>query len=65
MIRNRGGMWEGPSAKAREFDVVAFTAEVNAWGDGVQLGIVPNARHAANEFAGTKYLSWAAKSHLV
>ncbi len=59
VIRNRGGMWEGPSAKAREFDVVAFTADVNAWGDGVQLGIVPNARHAANEFAGTKYLSWS------
>lgn len=59
VIRNRGGMWEGPSSSARAFDVVAFTAEVNAWGDGVRLGIVPNARHAANEFAGTKYLSWS------
>jgi branched-chain amino acid aminotransferase len=58
VIRNRGGMWEGPAA-ARDFDVVAFTAQVNAWGDSVKLGIVPNARYAANEFAGVKYLSWA------
>lgn len=59
VVRNRGGMWEGPAAAAREFDVVAFTADVNAWGDGVRLGVVPHARHAASEFAGTKYLSWS------
>jgi len=58
VVRNRGGMWEGPAA-TREFDVVAFTAEVNQWGESVRLGIVPNARHAANEFAGVKYLSWS------
>jgi branched-chain amino acid aminotransferase len=59
IVRNRGGMWEGPAASARPFDAIAFTAEVNPWGDGVNLGIVPNARHAANEFAGTKVLSWS------
>ncbi|HML18333.1 MAG TPA: aminotransferase class IV [Bryobacteraceae bacterium] len=58
VIRNRGGMWEGPSV-TREFDVVAFTAGVNPWGDGVRLAMAPNARYAANEFAGTKYLSWS------
>jgi branched-chain amino acid aminotransferase len=58
VVRNRGGMWEGP-APAREFDVIAFTADVNQWGKGVKLGIVPQARHAASEFAGTKYLSWS------
>ena len=58
VVRNQGGMWQGPAA-TREFDVVAFTAEVNQWGDSVKLGIVPNARHAANEFAGVKYLSWS------
>ena len=58
VVRNRGGMWEGPAA-TREFDVVAFTADVNPWGETVRLGIVPNARHAANEFAGVKYLSWS------
>lgn len=58
VVRNRGGMWEGPAA-SREFDVVAFTAEVNHWGQSVRLGVVENARHAANEFAGVKYLSWS------
>jgi branched-chain amino acid aminotransferase len=57
VVRNRGGMWEGPSS--REFDTIAFTAEVNEWGQGVRLGLLPQARHAASEFAGTKYLSWS------
>ena len=43
----------------REFDVVAFTADVNRWGDSVKLGLIPNARYAASEFAGTKNLSWS------
>ena len=42
VIRNRGGMFEGPGPM-REFDVVAFTADVNRWGDSVKLGLVPNA----------------------
>ena len=58
VVRNRGGMWEGP-AESREFDVIAFTADVNPWGESVRLGMVPNARHAASEFAGVKYLSWS------
>jgi branched-chain amino acid aminotransferase len=58
VIRNRGGMFEGPGPM-REFDVVAFTTDVNRWGDSVKLGLVPNARHAASEFAGTKNLSWS------
>jgi branched-subunit amino acid aminotransferase/4-amino-4-deoxychorismate lyase len=64
IVRNRGGawlkMWEGPAA-SREFDAIAFTADVNQWGTarGVRLGLVPNARHAANEFAGAKVLSWS------
>jgi branched-chain amino acid aminotransferase len=58
VTRNRGGMWEGPASN-REFDVIAFTADVSQWGDGVRLGLVPQARHAASEFAGTKYLSWS------
>jgi branched-chain amino acid aminotransferase len=58
VIRNRGGMFEGPGPM-REFDVVAFTADVNRWGDSVKLGLIPNARLAASEFAGTKNLSWS------
>jgi branched-chain amino acid aminotransferase len=59
IVRNRGGMWEGPAAAERAFDTIAFTAPLNNWGDSVKLGVVPQARHAASEFAGTKYLSWS------
>jgi branched-chain amino acid aminotransferase len=59
IVRNRGGMWEGPSAAERAFDTIAFTAPLNDWGNTVKLGIVPHARHAASEFAGTKYISWS------
>jgi len=58
VIRNRGGMFEGPGPM-REFDVIAFTADVNRWASTVKLGLILNARHAASEFAGTKNLSWS------
>lgn len=58
VVRDRGGIWEGPG-QAREFDVIAFTADVNRWPGAVKLGLVPHGRHAASEFAGTKYLSWS------
>jgi len=64
VLRNRGGLWEGPGI-SRDFDFIGLTAEVYPWhqnllgGSGVKLGVIPNARHAANEFAGTKVLSWA------
>lgn len=57
IVRNRGGMWEGPSE--RDFDTIAFTAPLRDWGESVKLGMVANARHAASEFAGIKYLSWS------
>ncbi len=59
VVRNRGGIWEGPAA-TRDFDVIGFTAEVRSWAAEVKLGLVPHARHAADEFTGTKILSWAA-----
>jgi branched-chain amino acid aminotransferase len=59
IVRNRGGMWEGPAAAERAFDTIAFTAPLNDWGQAVKLGIVPHGRHAASEFAGTKYISWS------
>lgn len=58
VIRNKGGIWQGPGIE-REFDVAAFMVPVNTWGRAVRLGVVPQARHAANMFAGTKILSWA------
>jgi branched-chain amino acid aminotransferase len=58
VVRNRGGPWEGPGEKP-EFDVIGFTVDVVKWPSSVKLGVTANARHAASEFAGTKYLSWA------
>ena len=58
IVRNRGGLYEGPSI-TRDFDVIAFTVDMVRWPETVKLGLVPNGRHAASEFAGTKYTSWA------
>jgi len=67
IVRNRGGewlkLWEGPGID-REFDAIAFTGDVNRWSadaawPGVRLGVIANARYAANEFAGVKYLAWS------
>jgi len=58
IVRNCGGMWAGPS-NGRESDLIALTADSKAWGEGVKLAYVREARHAACEFAGTKILSWA------
>jgi branched-chain amino acid aminotransferase len=57
VIRNQGGLWEGPGE--RSFDVAAMTANIKTWPATVRLGVVPQARHAENTFAGTKVLSWA------
>jgi branched-chain amino acid aminotransferase len=58
VLRNRQGFWEGPG-NTREFDVIALTADVNAWGRAVRLDVVPHARQAGSPFAGAKVLSWA------
>jgi branched-chain amino acid aminotransferase len=58
VVRNRGGMFEGPDLE-RDFDVLAFTKDMNPWGNSVRLGVKAHARHAANEFSGCKILSWS------
>jgi branched-chain amino acid aminotransferase len=58
VVRNRGGMWEGPD-QTRPSDLIAFTADGREWGDAVRLDYVRQARHAASMFAGTKILAWA------
>ncbi len=58
VLRNKGGVWEGPGIE-RPFDLYAFTTDLKDWGTAVKLGLVPEARHAANRFAGTKMLSWS------
>lgn len=58
VVRNHGGLFEGPD-QTRDFDVIAFTSDINPWGQSARLAIKANGRHAANEFAGAKILSWA------
>lgn len=58
IVRNRGGIFEGPGI-VRDFDLIAFTVDIVRWPDTVKLGMIPHGRHAASEFSGTKYLSWA------
>jgi branched-chain amino acid aminotransferase len=59
VVRNTGGVWAGPHSDNRPSDVIALTADLKDWPNGVRLGIQPNGRFAANEFAGAKILSWA------
>ena len=58
VVRNRGGMWEGPD-QTRPSDIIAFTADTKHWAGSVKLNYVPQARHAASIFAGTKILAWS------
>jgi branched-chain amino acid aminotransferase len=58
MVRNRGGLFESPQI-SRDADLVAFTADLINWGEGVRLAYVPNGRFAASPFAGAKITSWA------
>ena len=58
VVRNHGGVWEGPSS-GQPSDLIALTADSKRWGSAVKLAYVPQARHAANAFAGAKVLSWA------
>lgn len=58
VVRNRGGIFEGARI-TRAADLIAFTADLNKWPDGVKLSYVPHARHAASPFAGRKVTSWA------
>ena len=57
-IRNQGGLYTGPG-QTRDFDVIAFTVPCVEWPAAMKLGLVPNGRYAASEFAGTKYTSWS------
>jgi len=58
VVRNRGGMFEGPDQK-RDFDVLAFTKDLNPWGANARLALKTHGRHAQNEFSGCKILSWS------
>lgn len=58
IVRNHGGLFEAPGLQ-RASDLVAFTADLNEWGEGVHLGYRRHARYAASPFTGAKYTAWA------
>jgi len=58
VVRNRGGIWEGPGVD-RDYDLIALTTKLKDWGEGTRLAVVPQARHSAQMFAGVKSLSWS------
>ena len=58
VVRNHGGLFEAPDLK-RPAELIAFTADLNSWGEGVHLSYRPHARFSASPFAGTKYTAWA------
>lgn len=58
VVRNKGGLWQA-SGIERDWDLLALTADLHAWGREVRLALVPHGRHAASPFAGVKMLSWA------
>jgi branched-chain amino acid aminotransferase len=57
LVRNRGGIFEGAGIES-ECDLIAFTANIAAWGAGVKLTYQPNGRFGACPFAGAKITSW-------
>jgi branched-chain amino acid aminotransferase len=57
VVRNKGGAFQGPAIE-RDADLIAFTKDLNHWGESATLSIQPQARHAQSPFAGTKVLSW-------
>ena len=58
VVRNKGGLFESPDI-GRASEIIAFTADLANWADGLNLSYVPHGRHAASPFAGTKFTSWA------
>jgi branched-chain amino acid aminotransferase len=59
VVRNQGGIWEGPGISGPS-DLIALTAATKSWGESVRLSVQPGGRFAACEFASAKILSWAA-----
>ena len=57
IVRNRGGIFEGAGIET-ECDLIAFTANLAAWGAGVKLTYQSNGRFGACPFAGAKITSW-------
>ncbi|MBV8811941.1 MAG: aminotransferase class IV [Acidobacteriaceae bacterium] len=58
VVRNKGGLFEAPQLR-RDSELIAFTADLTDWGEGVNLAYQPFGRFSASPFAGMKVTSWA------
>ncbi len=58
VVRNKGGLFEAPQLR-RDSELIAFTADMADWGEGVNLAYQPFGRFSASPFAGAKVTSWA------
>jgi len=58
VVRNKGGAFQAPHL-GRDFDVVAYTIDLNNWGSSARLGVQPHGRHAASPMTGLKVLAWS------
>ena len=58
VVRNKGGVFQAPHL-AREFDVVAYTVDLQDWGTSARLGVQMQGRHAASPMSGVKITSWS------
>src|SRR5580658_707809 len=46
VVRNTGGLWQGPSSGLPS-DTIVLTADLKNWGESISLGIEPHSRYAA------------------
>jgi branched-chain amino acid aminotransferase len=58
VVRNKGGVFQAPHLE-REYDVVAYTVNLQDWGKAARLSVQMQGRHAASPMAGVKITSWS------
>lgn len=58
IVRNRGGLFEGEEIR-RDYDLVAFTADLVNWGTAARLQVAPNGRCSLLRHQSAKITSWA------
>lgn len=58
IVRNKGGPFQS-SRPMRDSELIAFTADLTDWGEGVKLSYTPHGRYSASPFAGAKITAWA------
>lgn len=58
VVRNKGGAFQAPHLE-RDYDVVAYTVNLQDWGTAARLDVQEQGRHAASPMSGLKLTSWS------